>query len=62
MGMKGRKRGRRGEALLLVEEVRREEYSRHPLLDHTTVVHKVGETQTCRCFLFSFFFNTMVPR
>lgn len=43
-GTKGRKRGRRGEALLPVEEVRREEYSRHLLLDHTTVVHKVGET------------------
>lgn len=54
MGMKGRKMGRRGEALLPVEEVRREEYSRHPLLDHPTVVHKVGETQTCR-FLFYFY-------
>lgn len=49
-GMKGRKKGRRGEAPLPVGGVRREECSRPPLLDHTTVVHRVGKTQTCRVF------------
>lgn len=56
MGMMGRKMGRRGEALLPVEEARREEYNRHRLLDHSTVVHKVGETQTCRVFFVCLFF------
>lgn len=49
MGTKGRKRGRRGEAPPPVGGVRREECSRPPLLDHTTVVHKVGKTSRV-CF------------
>lgn len=53
MGTKERKRGRRGEAPLPVGGVKREECSRHPLRDHTTVVHKVGKTQTCREFCFA---------
>ncbi len=52
MGTKGRKRGRRGEAPPPVGGARREECSRLPLLDHTTVVHKVGKTQTCKVFFF----------
>lgn len=49
-GTKGRKKGRRGEVPPPAEGVRREECSRPPLLDHTTVVHMVGKTQTCRVF------------
>lgn len=50
MGMKERKRGRRGEAPLPVGGAKREECSRPPLLAHPTVVHKVGKAQTCRVF------------
>lgn len=50
METKERKTGRRGEDPLPVGRVKREECSRHPLLDRTTVVHKVGKTQRLLCF------------
>lgn len=61
-GMKERKRGRRGEAPPPVGGVKREERSRHPLLDHTTVVHKVGQTQTCRVFCFDEYLTCKVGK
>lgn len=62
MGMKERKRGRRGEAPLQVGGVKREECSRHLLLDHTTVVHKVGKTQTYVMFCFDDYLMCKVRR
>lgn len=49
---KERKRGRRGEVPPPVGEAKMEECSRHPLLDHTTVVHKVYKSQSCRPLYF----------
>lgn len=54
MGMKERTRERRGEIPQRVGGVKREDCSRPHLRDHTTAVHKVGETQTCRVFLLHF--------
>lgn len=60
MGMKGRKRGRRGEAPPPVGGVRKEECSRPPLLDHSTVVHMVKHRHA-GCFFF-LFMNIMSKR
>lgn len=76
MGMKGRRRGRgrgmgkgrergkerRGEAPPQAGGARKEECSRPPLPDLTTVVHKVGKTQTCRVFCFGEYLTCEVSK
>lgn len=58
---KERKRGRKGEVPPPVGEAKREECSRHPLLDHTTVVHKVYKSLSCRPLYFEEY-STLKPR